>query len=64
MLVKEAAEEFGGLKGLSEVLGVHVSMVYRWGDELPEMRHQQLEGMRVMGLLPKKKQKRARKSKA
>lgn len=63
MLVKEAAAEFGGLKALSEVLGVHVSMVYRWGDHLPEMRHQQLEGMRAMGLLPKKK-KPGRKPKA
>lgn len=58
MLVKEAAEEFGGIKGLSEVLGVHVSMVYRWGDHLPEMRYQQLEGMRALGLLPKKKKRK------
>lgn len=58
MLVKEAAAEVGSMTALAKLLGVDLSVLYRWGEELPESRFYQLEGLRAHGKMPKKKRER------
>lgn len=43
MTVSEALKFFGSRRKIAEVLGLHVSAVYHWGDRLPPLREYQLK---------------------
>lgn len=43
MKTKEAIEKFGGTKALADALGLWPQAIYKWGEDVPELRRYQIE---------------------
>ena len=43
MKTKEAIEAFGSAKALADVLGIWPQAVYRWGEDVPDLRAYQIK---------------------
>lgn len=46
MKTDQAVERAGGIKPLAEILGITISAVMQWGEEIPQAREWQLRVMR------------------
>lgn len=43
MKTEEAIQAFGGIKNLADALGIWPQPIYRWGEEVPELRAYQIK---------------------
>jgi hypothetical protein len=45
MKTKDAIAMFGGVRKLADALGIWPQAVYKWGDDVPELRRYQIEAL-------------------
>lgn len=43
MKTEEAIQAFGGIKNLADALGIWPQPIYRWGEDVPELRAYQIK---------------------
>ena len=43
MKTKDAIEKFGSIREIATQLGISVQAVYKWGDDVPELREYQIK---------------------
>jgi hypothetical protein len=46
MKTQEAINEFGGVRKLADALGIWPQAIYKWGEDVPELRRYQIEALR------------------
>lgn len=45
MKTQDVVDRFGGHKALADALGIWPQAIYKWGDEVPELRRYQIENL-------------------
>lgn len=49
MKTKDAIALFGSIKGLADALGIWPQGIYRWGEDVPELRAYQIRDFQASG---------------